>query len=736
LFFSEIVSKFVIINNYFLLMKKNTLWLFALLICWQINAQVLTESFDGATFPPAGWTNTQESGTGLWNQSITSINPNCTPHSGAAMASFNSYNYGAGVTSALSSANFDLTASGSYWVTFWMYRDSGYATITDRVEVFINTSQNLTNATSLGVINRSSSLAPAVTSNGWYQYSFIIPSTFNTATNYVIFKATSEYGNNIFLDDIVVTTIPDCVTNLVATPNATCGNFANMITWDAVSGVDGYYITVGTTSGGAQVASNIDLGNTLSYSFTGTMATTYYYTVTPYNGAGSATGCAEQSFITNTNGCYCTSAPTSVDGSGITNVQLVSTNFANSLSTSSVYNDHTSTVVDMARGVNYNNVQISFDTGFGYDYNIVIWIDANNDYVLDASEIVYTGLTPNTPIVTHNASFAMPSNMPLGQHRMRIIATNNLQSPSNPCYSGANGETADFTINVIAPTCTPPAATTSVVYNCGASQFSVDVNVMNLGSGTPSIFDGTTEWAVAATGVINVGPFADASTVSLTLLHGTDVTCNLPLGNFTNICPQNDTCATSIPINCSSVVRGSTANGATNTGGNSAADVWYSYSGAAGDITVSLCTYTTYDSYLRVFDACNGAEIASNDDSCGMQSSVTFTANGTSTYYIMVEGYTTNTGAFELTASCVLSNNNFDNYAFKAYPNPVNDILKLSYTTEMSKVQVINMLDQVVIDRNINATEGQINMSELNSGAYIVNVTVGDTVKTIKVIKQ
>jgi hypothetical protein len=46
------------------------------------------------------------------------------------------------------------------------------------------------------------------------------------------------------------------------------------------------------------------------------------------------------------------------------------------------------------------------------------------------------------------------------------------------------------------------------------------------------------------------------------------------------------------------------------------------------------------------------------------------------------------------------------------------------------------MLGQEVISRNINATSTQVDMSELSAGTYIVNVTVGDSVKTLKVVKQ
>ena len=137
-----------------------------------------------------------------------------------------------------------------------------------------------------------------------------------------------------------------------------------------------------------------------------------------------------------------------------------------------------------------------------------------------------------------------------------------------------------------------------------------------------------------------------------------------------------------------------------------------------------------------MYDACSGTQITFNDDFCGAQSQVTFTADGTSTYYIMVEGYGSNTGILEMAVTCVLSNEDFDNSNFTAYPNPVKDVLNVSYTSEISSIRVINMIGQEVISKNINATSTQVDMSELSAGTYIVNVTVGDSVKTLKVVKQ
>ena len=541
---------------------------------------------------------------------------------------------------------------------------------------------------------------------------------------------------------------PSCATNVVATPNATCGNFANNITWDATSGADGYFITVGTTTGGTDVANNVDLGNVLSYNFTGTIGTTYYYTILPYNGVGPATGCTEMSFTTNANGCYCTSAPSFVDGNGITNVQIVATNFPNTVATAPVYNDHTATVVDMSQGIS-NNVQIAFNTSF-FDYNTVIWIDFNDDFNFAPSEIVYTGLSSATSPNTLNASFVMPGTAPLGQHRMRIVATDGLQTPSNPCYSASYGETADFTINIVAASCAPAAiASSTVTPDCANAQFSVAIDVTALGSGTPSITDGTTTWPIAAVGVVNVGPFADGSSVSLTVLHGSDATCNLPLGSFTYSCPPaNDDCANAIAISAMPYTNSQNASAATGPVVSTCAGmndgVWYTVVGNGADIIVELSGVTGWDPEIGVYTGSCGTFTcvgSVDDDGTGGGETYTITASTAGTTYFINLGHYNDfsdspEGPLTLNVTTTLSSGSFDNANFVAYPNPVKDIFNVSYSSEISSVRVMNLLGQEVITREVNATSTQIDMSQLSSGAYIVNVTVGDTIKTIKVVKQ
>lgn len=599
---------------------------------------------------------------------------------------------------------------------------------------------------------------------------YIVDFTGYAGTNkYIALKrlSTSTY-TYVYIDNVIWEAVPasapTCAANIVATPDSACGNFANSITWDATSGADGYYISVGTTTGGTDIANNIDLGNVTTYSFLGNFATTYFYTVSPYNAIGTASGCTEGSFTTNANGCYCISGPTSVDGTGITNVQLVATNFPNSVSTAPVYNDHTATVVDMPRGIN-NNVQITFDVpSWGtnsYDYNTVIWIDANDNFTFEASEIVYTGLSATTASPTLlNASFVLPGSISLGQHRMRIVATDAEQVPANPCYGGTYGETADFTINVVAPSCAPPVATTSIVNDCANSQYFVNVNVTDLGNGSPVITDGTSTWPVSAVGAQNVGPFAFGAPVNLTILHGTDSLCNLTLGtfNYAGCPPVNDECSNATVLTPGAVfgtnplvgtnVFATASSGAPAPGcaSYSGGDVWYQVTvPASGSITVETNNNSSNitDTGMAVYSGTCGSLtlVECDDDDSGDGNFSLISLSGRTPGEVLLvrvweyAGGTEDT--FQVSAyDASLSAGSFNNSNFLIYPNPVKDMLNISYSSEISYVRVVNMLGQEVISRDINATSTQLDMSHLSAGAYLVTVSSGDALKTLKVIKQ
>jgi hypothetical protein len=87
----------------------------------------------------------------------------------------------------------------------------------------------------------------------------------------------------------------------------------------------------------------------------------------------------------------------------------------------------------------------------------------------------------------------------------------------------------------------------------------------------------------------------------------------------------------------------------TNTIGSTSKDVWYHVvlDPCATTITASLCTGTSYDSYLRLYAADGTTQLAFNDDGCGAQSVITnFNIAGRDTVYVLVEGFSANVGAY------------------------------------------------------------------------------------------
>src|SRR5215217_1319451 len=198
-------------------------------------AQVLlSESFDATTFPPTGWTSLINSGTYDWQRVVgqstaPTIYPSAVTHSGAGMACFKSFSATSGSAAELRTPVINLVyPNGMNVVKFWMYRDPGYASNADQVQVYANTTASGTGATLLGTVNRSLSLTPLESATGWFEYQFTIPATFNTATNYIIFKGLSAYGNDMFIDDVSVLHITPCsgvpvAGTTVANPGTVCG---------------------------------------------------------------------------------------------------------------------------------------------------------------------------------------------------------------------------------------------------------------------------------------------------------------------------------------------------------------------------------------------------------------------------------------------------------------------------------------------------------------------------------
>jgi hypothetical protein len=264
-------------------MKKILFFISAFIVCYSTFGQTfINESFDATTFPPTGWTNVQVSGTGLYTRVTAGTYPTITTHTGAGMAKYDCYNYSSGTSAMLATPSFNLTGLGTSTavVSFWMYRDNGYPTDGDSIDIYINTTSSLTGASHLGNINRARSLAPVEATDGWYKYSFNIPATYIGTTNYVIFKATSRYGNNIFIDDINIQ-VPnpkDLAATLIVAPNNGCGHTAatdvTLRITNAGTDPQNSYFAAYSLNGGLtystpeNITATINAGATYDYTFT------------------------------------------------------------------------------------------------------------------------------------------------------------------------------------------------------------------------------------------------------------------------------------------------------------------------------------------------------------------------------------------------------------------------------------------------------------------------------------
>jgi hypothetical protein len=185
-------------------------------------AEFTAEGFNDALPPNGCWLSTSSAGDTPWLKETNGTNPSCTPHEGTGMLQFKSYSspYSTGKTGLLVTPAF--THTGHLAFKFWMYRDNGYASTPDKVNIYASETQDMTGLTPIKTVNRSRSLAPVETADGWYQYEAIIPGQAGSQY-YIGIEGVSGYGNNIYLDEVslgdFVETVDAAVT-AVTTPTS------------------------------------------------------------------------------------------------------------------------------------------------------------------------------------------------------------------------------------------------------------------------------------------------------------------------------------------------------------------------------------------------------------------------------------------------------------------------------------------------------------------------------------
>jgi hypothetical protein len=91
---------------------------------------------------------------------------------------------------------------------------------------------------------------------------------------------------------------------------------------------------------------------------------------------------------------------------------------------------------------------------------------------------------------------------------------------------------------------------------------------------------------------------------------------------------------------------------------------------------------------------------------------------------------------FEVVIDVLLSNYDFDMESFTYYPNPVKNVLNISYTDVIQKISVLNLLGQTILEKGFDMNEVQVDLSSLASGTYLVKAETGQHATMIRIIKH
>jgi len=168
----------------------------------QITEFPYQQGFENEIFPPEGWeTYPIVAGDMEFQRVAEGEWPECLPHDGSeAMVQYRSFGASIGEEAVLISPEMILSEDNA--VRFWFFRSEDPSNNRlDKIEVYYNDSPSLDGAVFLDSVNRAINFYPEVAFEDWYQYEFEFSSTGST---YIIIKAISAYGWNMFIDDFEI----------------------------------------------------------------------------------------------------------------------------------------------------------------------------------------------------------------------------------------------------------------------------------------------------------------------------------------------------------------------------------------------------------------------------------------------------------------------------------------------------------------------------------------------------
>jgi hypothetical protein len=701
-------------------MKKITL-LFAFLLAtigWQSNAQ-FTEDFEG-TFLPTGWAKVVQSG----NDITQSTSQNHTP-SGANSCRFSSFSSSSDYNQYLFTDAITVQAGVNDFISFYHKKYNS----TELLEWGIATAQDATTVTTWTAVTLSHT--------DWV-IERIDLSAYVGQTIYFAWHYFGDYTYYVYIDDVVNEPVPtafDPSFTLAAVPD--CAN--NQFSID---------VDITDLGGATSVTVSDDQG-----SATQQATATGVVTMGPYpNGTDVAitvTNDQDASYTATDNAqFYCPPANDTIAGAIPITPSAEGTGCDSNNYTFQAWQAQTG-VTDSGLDGSCNSTYTGLDVFYSWTATSIglVWNDGDGApgiVIRDAAtgnEITCEGTWASDDVVL--------SGWNIGDDLIiQIYDFDGDDVDVSFCLEERN--TFNPTFNLLA---------TSV--DCTNNQFSIDVNITDLGgasSVTISDDQGSATQQATAAGSFTFGPYAFGTTVAITVTNDQDNSYTATDSFVVNGCPPaNDECdnAVALTVNeyntCDNTTSGTTqyATPSPQTDdvtGYPDNDVWFSFVATQTEHVVELTNITAVsgtstDMGMGLYDGTNGcSNLTLVDDSDPNTMTVSSLTVGT-TYYVRVYGWWSGSSSAEATFDiCVRTNvasiedNRINN--FKFYPNPVNNTLNMSAQDNIEKVSIYNISGQEVINVTPNAVQTQVDMSRLQNGIYFVKAQVNGQLTAFKVVKK
>lgn len=577
-------------------------------------------------------------------------------------------------------------------------------------------------------------------------------------------SAASNTVNVTTLAPVTDTTAPTAPTSLTASGTTqTTTNLSWTASTDNV-GVTGYDVYQGTTLKATVT--------TTSYNVTGlTAATAYTFSVKAKDAAGNVSAASNTVNVTTlaATAAYCTSQGNSVADESIGRVQIGTINNASTGGTG--YTDFTAISTNLTKGASTAITVTPTWTSTAYAEGYAVWIDYNGDKDFDdAGELVWSNAAVSTTPVS--GTFTVSASATATTTRMRVSMKYN--AIPTQCEAFSYGQVEDYTVNLVTGTAdtTAPSAPTALTAS-GTTQTSTNLSwtaaTDNVGVTGYDVYQGTTLKATVTTTSYTVTGLTAATAYTFSV-KAKDAAGNISAASNT----VNVTTLSSVVTYCAS--QGTTVTdeyiGRVQFGTiNNASTVTNGYSdftsistnvtaGVATTITITpTWTGSSYPEGYAVFiDLNHDGDFADTGETVFTKAASTTTPvtgsitipttalngltrmrvslkyNGIPTAcetfsYGEVEDYSLVIGGGSRDVSMVRMTADI-----KLYPNPATTTLNVTEVSENAAFRVYNMLGQAVMNGKL--SNGAIDISNLEGGNYIMEISDNDNVTTKRFIKK